>query len=223
MLKKAFITDENIKEDLKREKIRNIIKKESTIENFQTLSLKPKTYITKEKIDLWNKKENETPVFKNNYPLINLITKNTLLNKSSNLLPKILGDHTKKILKCDEKMIKTINNNKSEIDEDYFAMFKTFSSFRKRKKNSIRNLYNYFPKDYKNNNAKNYKIKNYLKIHDINYFNKKFFHVNPLNSYEINSYKIKQIFQKDEFINKIKNDVSSLKFNSNIRANTDFF
>ena len=106
MLKKAFITDENIKEDLKKEKIRNIIKKESIIENFQTLSLKPKTYITKEKIDLWNKKENETPVFKNNYPLINLITKNTLLNKSSNLLPKILGDHTKKILKCDEKKLK---------------------------------------------------------------------------------------------------------------------
>lgn len=100
---------------------------------------------------------------------------------------------------------------------------KLFLLLEKEKKNSIRNLYNYFPKDYKNNNAKNYKIKNYLKIHDINYFNKKFFHVNPLNSYEINSYKIKQIFQKDEFINKIKNDVSSLKFNSNIRANTDFF
>jgi hypothetical protein len=41
-------------------------------------------------------------------------------------------------------------------------------------------------------------------------------------NYDRNSYKIKQLYNDDIFINKIKEDVSSLKFSNNLRANNDY-
>ena len=222
-MSKTFLTNTKIKDNEKKQKILKIINNESFIGYFKGLSLKPKSYITKEKIELWYKKENQTPLFGSSYPLINLVSKSSVLNKSAVLLPDILLDNTNKILKCDDKMIKSFRNNVTDFDLS--TMYQTVTSFNKRniKRISIKNLSNPFPNNYKNNYAKNVIIRKYLKSHDSNYFNRNYFIVNPLNSYEENSYKLKKLFQKSEFINKIKSDVSSLKFNSSLIANTDYF
>ena len=218
----TFLT--NLKEYKKKKKIIKIINNESFTGHFKGMCLKPKSYITKEKIELWNKKNNQTPIFKNNYPLLSLISKSSVLNKSPVLLPDILVDNTNKILKCDDKMIKSVENNKNDLE--CFKMYKSLPLFKtkiKKRAISIKNIKDHFPKYFLNDNAKNYKINKYIKIHDSNFFNRKYFITNPLNSYEENSYKIKSIFKRDEFINKIKFDVSSLKFNSSLKANTDYF
>ena len=210
----TFLTNTNLKEyKKKQQKILKIINNESFTGYFKGLSLKPKTYITKEKIELWNKKENQTPLF----------GKSSILNKSPLLLPDILVDNTNKILKCDDKMIKSLRNKVTDFDLS--TMYQTVTSFNKRNKKtiSLNDIYNPFPNSYKNNYAKNYQIRQYLKTHDTNFFNRKYFIVNPYNSYEENSYKIKQLFQQSEFINKIKSDVSNLRFNSKLNANIDYF
>ena len=220
----TFLTNTNLKEyKKKQQKILKIINNESFTGYFKGLSLKPKTYITKEKIELWNKKENQTPLFGKSYPLINLVSKSSILNKSPLLLPDILVDNTNKILKCDDKMIKSLRNKVTDFDLS--TMYQTVTSFNKRNKKtiSLNDIYNPFPNSYKNNYAKNCQIRQYLKTHDTNFFNRKYFIVDPYNSYEENSYKIKQLYQQSEFINKIKSDVSNLRFNSKLNANIDYF
>ena len=61
----TFLT--NLKEYKKKKKIIKIINNESFTGHFKGMCLKPKSYITKEKIELWNKKKNQTPIIKNNY------------------------------------------------------------------------------------------------------------------------------------------------------------
>ena len=41
-------------------------------------------------------------------------------------------------------------------------------------------------------------------------------------NYDRNSYKIKKLLNNDIFINKIKEDVSSLKFCNDLKANLDY-
>ena len=150
-MSKTFLTNTKIKDNEKKQKILKIINNESFIGYFKGLSLKPKSYITKEKIELWYKKENQTPLFGSSYPLINLVSKSSVLNKSPVLLPDILLDNTNKILKCDDKMIKSFRNKVTDFDLS--TMYQTVTSFNKRniKRISIKNLSNPFPNNYKNN------------------------------------------------------------------------
>ena len=86
-------------------------------------------------------------------------------------------------------------------DEKYFRLFK------KEKKFS-------FPK-YK------FIINQYRINHDINLFNKNHIFTDYIKEYEKNAYKLKEVVQKDKFINMIKCDLLKLKFNNRLKPFDD--
>lgn len=86
-------------------------------------------------------------------------------------------------------------------DEKYFRLIK------KEKKCS-------FPK-YK------FIINQYRINHDINSFNKSHIFTDYIKQYEKNAYKLKEVVQKDKFINMIKCDLLKLKFNNRLKPFDD--
>ena len=86
-------------------------------------------------------------------------------------------------------------------DEKYFRLIK------KEKKCS-------FPK-YK------FIINQYRINHDINSFNKSHIFTDYIKQYEKNAYKLKEVVQKDKFINMIKCDLIKLKFNNRLKPFDD--
>ena len=86
-------------------------------------------------------------------------------------------------------------------DEKYFKLIK------KEKKCS-------FPK-YK------FIINQYRINHDINSFNKSHIFTDYIKQYEKNAYKLKEVVQKDKFINMIKCDLLKLKFNNRLKPFDD--
>ena len=86
-------------------------------------------------------------------------------------------------------------------DEKYFRLIK------KEKKCS-------FPK-YK------FIINQYRINHDINSFNKTHIFTDYIKQYEKNAYKLKEVVQKDKFINMIKCDLLKLKFNNRLKPFDD--
>jgi hypothetical protein len=67
-----------------------------------------------------------------------------------------------------------------------------------------------FPKNY-------FIIKEYTVNHDTNIFNLKHIFTDYTKEYEKNSYRIKQMVQKDKFVNFIKSDILKLKFHNRIK------
>ena len=86
-------------------------------------------------------------------------------------------------------------------DEKYFRLIK------KEKKFS-------FPK-YK------FIINQYRINHDINSFNRSHMFIDYIKQYEKNAYKLKEVAQKDKFINMIKCDLLKLKFNNRLKPFDD--
>lgn len=67
-------------------------------------------------------------------------------------------------------------------------------------------------------NKQKCKIKNYLHSHDCNIFNKTYFNKDPFINYVRNAYKAKYIYEDNSFMQKIKKDVSQLKFSNSLKA-----
>ncbi len=226
MNKNSFITSLKINIDKLRKK--NILKllenKEfNKIDNFDGYAVKFYKESIKEKIeklkDNNNNNKGKNILIDTPFPLISVLSQRKILNKSKVLIPKIVISYRNKLSKIDEQLIK----NKTIDDEIKNGIYKKIirkKNFRKRNINSYDNNNNtdFIPFW----NKTTYKLHGYRIIHDSNFYNKIFFKNDPLINYDRNSYKIKQLYNNDIFINKIKEDVSSLKFSNNLRANNDY-
>jgi hypothetical protein len=82
------------------------------------------------------------------------------------------------------------------------------------------NFYNLFPKNKKKFlfPQKKHTIKQNTLIHDINTYNKKFVIKDRTVNYVYDAYRFKELTEKDEFVNKIKEDLFSKKYNAQIKA-----
>ena len=226
MSKNSFITSLKINIDKLRKK--NIIKllennELNKVDNFDGYAVKFYKESIKEKIEKLkddnNNNKGKNILIDTPFPLISVLSQRKILNKSKVLIPKIVISYKNKLSKIDEQLIK----NKTIDEEIKNGIYKKII----RKKNfRKRNIKSY---DYKNNNdfipfwnKTTYKLHGYRIIHDSNFYNKNFFKKDPMINYDRNSYKIKQLYNNDIFINKIKEDVSSLKFSNNLRANNDY-
>ena len=58
-------------------------------------------------------------------------------------------------------------------------------------------------------------------IHDINFYNQSLVNKKYYDNYELNAYKMKKLFLKNEFLNKIKKDVIRLKFDNTLKLDLD--
>jgi len=226
MNKNSFITSLKINIDKLRKK--NILKllenKEfNKIDNFDGYAVKFYKESIKEKIeklkDNNNNNKGKNILIDTPFPLISVLSQRKILNKSKVLIPKIVISYRNKLSKIDEQLIK----NKTIDDEIKNGIYKKIirkKNFRKRNINSYDNNNNtdFIPFW----NKTTYKLHGYRIIHDSNFYNKNFFKKDPMINYDRNSYKIKQLYNDDIFINKIKEDVSSLKFSNNLRANNDY-
>jgi hypothetical protein len=226
MNKNSFITSLKINIDKLRKK--NILKllenKEfNKIDNFDGYAVKFYKESIKEKIeklkDNNNNNKGKNILIDTPFPLISVLSQRKILNKSKVLIPKIVISYRNKLSKIDEQLIK----NKTIDDEIKNGIYKKIirkKNFRKRNINSYDNNNNtdFIPFW----NKTTYKLHGYRIIHDSNFYNKIFFKNDPMINYDRNSYKIKQLYNNDIFINKIKEDVSSLKFSNNLRANNDY-
>ena len=226
MSKNSFITSLKINIDKLRKK--NILKllenKEfNKIDNFDGYAVKFYKESIKEKIeklkDNNNNNKGKNILIDTPFPLISVLSQRKILNKSKVLIPKIVISYRNKLSKIDEQLIK----NKTIDDEIKNGIYKKIirkKNFRKRNINSYDNNNNtdFIPFW----NKTTYKLHGYRIIHDSNFYNKIFFKNDPMINYDRNSYKIKQLYNNDIFINKIKEDVSSLKFSNNLRANNDY-
>ena len=226
MNKNSFITSLKINIDKLRKK--NILKllenKEfNKIDNFDGYAVKFYKETIKEKIeklkDNNNNNKGKNILIDTPFPLISVLSQRKILNKSKVLIPKIVISYRNKLSKIDEQLIK----NKTIDDEIKNGIYKKIirkKNFRKRNINSYDNNNNtdFIPFW----NKTTYKLHGYRIIHDSNFYNKIFFKNDPMINYDRNSYKIKQLYNNDIFINKIKEDVSSLKFSNNLRANNDY-
>ena len=226
MNKNSFITSLKINIDKLRKK--NILKllenKEfNKIDNFDGYAVKFYKESIKEKIeklkDNNNNNKGKNILIDTPFPLISVLSQRKILNKSKVLIPKIVISYRNKLSKIDEQLIK----NKTIDEEIKNGIYKKIirkKNFRKRNINSYDNNNNtdFIPFW----NKTTYKLHGYRIIHDSNFYNKIFFKNDPMINYDRNSYKIKQLYNDDIFINKIKEDVSSLKFSNNLRANNDY-
>jgi len=93
--------------------------------------------------------------------------------------------------------------NKKKFEFKCFNDEQCFSTSRAKKKFT-------FPKNY-------FIIKQYTVNHDTNIFNLKHMFTDYTKDYEKNSYRLKQLVQKDKFVNFIKNDILKLKFHNRIK------
>ena len=166
-------------------------------------------------------------IFNKPFPLLSVISKRTLLNKTPYFIPKLINCSKKKILKKDQKLILSVNekekekkeknNNENNINEN--IILKTVEAYHKRSKSNFnfKNLkifsYNLKPK---------FKLRNYSRNHDTNFYNREYFVKEPIDFYENNSFKIKKFIKEVKFMEKIKDDVSKLKFNNTLRVNLNF-
>jgi len=195
-------------------------------DNFDGLSVKFYKESIKEKIEKLkniNTNKGKNILIDKPFPLISIISQRKILNKSNVLVPKIMVSYRNKLNKIDEQLIKsgnykTVNN---EVQTDNYKLKKIFKKNKHRRNikstdnKSFKNLINFW-------NKTNYKLHDYRRIHDSNYYNKIYFKKDPMINYDRNSYKIKKLLNNDIFINKIKEDVSSLKFCNDLKANLDY-
>ena len=72
------------------------------------------------------------------------------------------------------------------------------------------------------NSKSNIHISNYSRNHDTNLYNMENFVKEPSEFYNNNPFKIKRLINEMNFMSKIKDDVSKLKFNNTLRANLNF-
>ena len=228
MNKNSFITSLKINIDKLRNKyILKILdnKELSKVDNFDGFAVKFYKESIKEKIEKLknnnNLKKGKNILIDTPFPLISVLSQRKVLNKSKVLIPKMMIAYRNKLNKIDELLIK----NKTVDDEIQNVIYKKNyrnKNIRKRNKKSFEDK-NFNNSEYKTFwNRTNYKLHDYRIIHDSNYYNKIFFIKDPMINYDRNSYKIKKLYNNDIFINKIKEDVSSLKFSNNLRANNDY-
>lgn len=65
---------------------------------------------------------------------------------------------------------------------------------------------------------KKYILKEYTFVHDINDYNRKYVIKDHTVNYAHDAYKVRQLYEKDNFVNIIKNDLFSLKFSNRLKA-----
>lgn len=123
-----------------------------------------------------------------------------------------------------DSKLESINNVHNNINNSI-----TSNSFPKNKK-SLTNSYEKFIKDekffYLHGKKhkkfvlpqKKYKLNEYTFVHDINDYNRKYVIKDHTVNYAHDAYRVRQLYEKDNFVNMIKNDLFSLKFSNRLKA-----
>lgn len=176
-------------------------------------------------------------LFDHPFPLIEILSKRKILNNSTRLLKDLIKCNQKTLLKTDEKYIikryDEMSQNEHHINNnDNFQVIR-HESYGEQKQNytqsklstklgiiesktSTDTLYSLtsLPKVEKRTiNVSNL----HRRSHDSNVINKNKLFKDPSEHFSLNAYKMKELYINEHFINKIKKDVSHLKFNRELR------
>lgn len=154
---------------------------------------------------------------KYNFPLINVISKRNILNNSNRLVKNLLKYNNKVYMKKEENLMlskKKINN----VRVEGYSTPKANKKFLKPPGEENTSSLSFVQKEEK---RRRLKIKDYMRIHDCNFYNREYFLKDPFENYALNAYKIKKIYQDNNFMSKIKKDVSSLKVSNRLKVYSD--
>ncbi len=222
--KETFLTNSynsfNNKPKIRRSKIKKILEIEPSANNtFDGLAILSRKITVKDEIEkLYSPQpKGKNIIFNKPFPVISVVSKRTLLNKTSNFIPKLINCYRKKLLKQDQNLILNLKKN-SELKRKLGDSV-SIKPFHRRIKTCI-NFNNTINQTL--NSKSNIHISNYSRNHDTNLYNMENFVKEPSEFYNNNPFKIKRLINEMNFMSKIKDDVSKLKFNNTLRANLNF-
>ena len=66
-----------------------------------------------------------------------------------------------------------------------------------------------------------HKLKSFIFCHDINKYNRNYVNKDHTVNYAHNAYRIKELYQNDNFVNKIKNDLFSFRYSNQLKVFND--
>ena len=212
----GYLTSTNQAYNIKR--ARRKLSTKSEVDCLDGMAIKGhKMSIAEQLKDTYSRNKNKNQLFENyHYPLINVISKRKVLNNSSKLVKNLLKYNNKVLMKRDEHLMLS----KSTISKEKIDGYSTPKT--KQRMNSTFNASLYsFASLQREDYLRKCRIKDYMRTHDCNFFNKEYFIKDPFDNYSRNAYKVKNIYQENDFINKIKRDVSGLKFSNQLKAYPD--
>jgi hypothetical protein len=218
---KDFLTKINIPK-IKKRRISEILKYENSKDSFDGMGLKSHRITVSEHLDkiFSPKKKERNIIFNKPFPVLNVISKRTLLNNSPLFVPKLINCDKLILLKQDQKLINSLNkkennNNNSKKRKKKFCEViepyknKSYSHLILNNVKTVPNIYNTI-----------YKLKTYSRNHDTNLYNREYFIKKKNEFYDKYGLTNKYSFlQENQFFNKIRDDVSRLKFNNTLRVN----
>ena len=210
----------NNKPKIRKSKIKNLIENETNRNNtFDGLAILSHKITVKDEIEkIYSPQpKGRNIIFNKPFPLISVVSKRTLLNKTSNLIPKLINCYKKKLLKQDENLILNLNK-KIDLKRKLGDTISQISSHRRIK--TCIDLDNKLNQTWRSKPI--FHIRTYSRNHDTNLYNMENFVKKPSEFYNNNPFKIKQLINEVNFMSKIKDDVSKLKFNNTLRANLNF-
>ena len=223
---KDFLTKINVSK-IKKRKINQILKCDNSKDSFDGMVLLTHRVTVSEHLDniFFPKKKERNIIFNKPFPVLNVISKRTLLHNSPLFVPKLINCDKLTLLKQDQKIIKSINqkenNNNININNNSKKRIKKFCEViepYQKKSYSYHNLNNI--KTVPNIYNTIYKLKTYSRNHDTNLYNREYFIKKKNEFYEKYGLTNKYSFLKENnFFNKIRDDVSKLKFNNTLRVN----
>ncbi len=222
--KETFLTNSynsyNNKPKIRRNKVKKILEIEPSANNtFDGLAILSRKITVKDEIDkIYSPQpKGRNIIFNKPFPLISVVSKRTLLNKTSNFMPKLINCYRKKLLKQDQNLILNLKKNikiKRKLGDTI-----SINSFHRRMKTCI-DLHNKMKQSLRS--KPNFHIRTYSRNHDTNLYNMENFVKEPAEFYNNNPFKIKRLINEINFMSKIKDDVSKLKFNNTLRTNLNF-
>ena len=154
---------------------------------------------------------------KYNFPLINVISKRNVLNNSTRLVKNLLRYNNKVYMKKEENLMLS----KKQINNERIEGYSTPKVNKKYLEPSSEDNSSSLSFAQKEEKRRRLKIKNYMRTHDCNFYNREYFLKDPFENYARNAYKVKKIYQANNFMSKIKKDVSSLKFSHRLKFYSD--
>jgi hypothetical protein len=170
------------------------------------------------------RKKEKNIIFNKPFPLIRVISKRTLLNKTPLFIPKLINCYKRDLLKNDQKLIKSINSKEKIKIKEKKTKIKSLEKYKKLRIMSYNESY----KTYNNlrtvgniNNPFN-KLRIHSTSHDTNLYNRECILQKKKDFFDTNAFKIKHLINEMKFMNKIKDDISKLKFNNTLRVNSNF-
>ena len=219
---KDFLTKINVAK-IKKRKISQILKYDNCKDSFDGMALITHRVTVSEHLNkiFSPKKKEKNIIFNKPFPVLNVISKRTLLHNSPLFVPKLINCDKLTLLKQDQKIIKNINkkennnnNNSKKRDKKFYEVIepyqkKSYSYHNLNNVKTVPNIYNTI-----------YKLKTYSRNHDTNLYNREYFIKKKNEFYEKYGLTNKYSFLKENnFFNKIRDDVSKLKFNNTLRVN----